>query len=147
MSRPRAYQLIDASAAVENVYNCRQNEPVKLYRETDKAIPEPIPQTESQARPLTRIKDPEQQREAWQEAVETAPDGKVTANHIEAVVIRKMNEPPKPPKIEKLPVEDAVVYVNMAIRQFERIQKDDPSAKKELRRAIIWINERIKYHE
>ena len=28
-----------------------------------------IPQTESQTRPLTKLKDPEQQREAWKKAV------------------------------------------------------------------------------
>jgi hypothetical protein len=33
-----------------------------------------IPTTESQARPLTKL-EPEQQKEAWQKAVETAPDG------------------------------------------------------------------------
>jgi len=36
------------------------------------------PATESQTRPLARL-EPDQQREAWQKAVETAPEGKVTA--------------------------------------------------------------------
>lgn len=35
---------------------------------------------ESQLRPLTKLRDnPEQQRQAWKQAVETAPEGKVTA--------------------------------------------------------------------
>lgn len=42
---------------------------------------------ESQLRPLTKLKDdPEQQREAWVKAVETAPGGKVTAAHVAKVV-------------------------------------------------------------
>ncbi len=47
---------------------------------------EPIgskPENESQIRPLTSLK-PEQQREVWQRAVESAPNGKVTAAHVEA---------------------------------------------------------------
>ena len=51
MTRMRASQLIAAVAVSENVNNCLQNE--------------------AQARPLTRL-EPEQQAEAWQEAVETA---------------------------------------------------------------------------
>lgn len=42
-----------------------------------------IPQTESQARPLASL-TPDQQREVWQTAVNTAPNGKVTAAHVEA---------------------------------------------------------------
>ncbi len=38
-----------------------------------------LPKTESVVRPLTIIKDPEEQREVYQKAVETAPEGKVTA--------------------------------------------------------------------
>lgn len=41
------------------------------------------PKTESQARPLTKLETPEQQREAWTAAVETS-GGKPTAKHVEA---------------------------------------------------------------
>jgi len=44
-----------------------------------------LPTTESQARPLTAL-PPDAQREAWQRAVETAPDGKMTAAHVQRVV-------------------------------------------------------------
>lgn len=44
-----------------------------------------LPVSETQARPLTQLA-PDQQREAWQKAVETAPNGKVTAAHVEHVV-------------------------------------------------------------
>lgn len=56
-----------------------------------------LPATESQARPLTAL-PPVQQAEAWQRAVETAPDGKVTAAHVQAVVeaIRQPEAPAMP---------------------------------------------------
>jgi len=44
-----------------------------------------VPLTESQARPLAKLQ-PDQQREVWQQAVETAPEGKVTARHVAKVV-------------------------------------------------------------
>lgn len=44
-----------------------------------------LPATEGQTRPLTAL-EPEQQREVWQRAVETAPNGKVTAAHVQTVV-------------------------------------------------------------
>jgi hypothetical protein len=52
------------------------------------------PITESQCRPLSKL-EPDQQREAWQKAVETAPAGKVTA----AVVSKVVNTPPCVPAI------------------------------------------------
>ena len=44
-----------------------------------------------QTRPLTQLDDPEQQAEAWERAVETAPKDdngkpKITAKHVQAVV-------------------------------------------------------------
>ena len=65
MARRTAYQFIEASIVVENVRNCAQILPVN----------------EAQARPLTRL-EPEQQREVWRKAVETAPGGKVTGAHV-----------------------------------------------------------------
>lgn len=67
----RARQLIGAAETVRNLESVTT---VTLF-----------PATESQARPLTRL-EPEQQREAWQRAVETAPNGKVTAAHVQATV-------------------------------------------------------------
>ena len=56
----------------------------------------PLPIKESQARPLAAL-PPEKQRAAWQEAVATAPAGKVTAVHVAAVAARHQ-EPPKQEK-------------------------------------------------
>lgn len=87
MARRTAYQFIEAAGTVENVRNCAQVEPA----------------TESQARPLARLSDPdpedkrrnipnvEAQRAVWAEVVETAPrndEGEpvITAAHVETVV-------------------------------------------------------------
>ena len=50
---------------------------------------------EGQLRPLSKL-EPAQQREAWQKAVETAPEGKVTAAHVSKVVKEITGEQPKP---------------------------------------------------
>lgn len=57
----------------------------------------PIPATESQARPLTAL-PAEMQPVAWQRAVETAPDGKITAAHVQSVVdgMKAEREPDRP---------------------------------------------------
>ena len=70
MSRRAAYQLIDAAAVVDNVRNCAQI----------------FPANEAQARPLAKLETKEQQQQAWLYAVETAPGGKVTAEHVASVV-------------------------------------------------------------
>ena len=69
MGRSRVYQLID-SASVQN----------NLSTTVDI-----LPEHERQARPLTKLA-PQLQVEAWQRAVETAPEGKVTAKHVKSVV-------------------------------------------------------------
>lgn len=68
MSKTHANRMIDSAEVVGNLT------PIGV-----------IPATESQARPLT-VLEPEAQREAWQRAVETAPNGKVTAAHVQATV-------------------------------------------------------------
>ena len=46
-----------------------------------------LPQSESQARPMVNL-EPEAQREAWQESRTTAPNGIITAKHVEDTVHR-----------------------------------------------------------
>jgi hypothetical protein len=62
-----AHQLIDAAEVTANVLTTVNTGPA----------------TESQTRPLASLA-PEQQREAWTAAVETAPNGKPTAAHVSA---------------------------------------------------------------
>lgn len=74
MGRSRAYQLIDASAFVSNVHFSGQQ-----------------PAGETHVRPLLKL--PESEREqVWEMAVETAPDGKVTARHVAKLVRDRLLE-------------------------------------------------------
>jgi hypothetical protein len=74
LSRPYAYQLMEASAVVENV----------------SATADIVPVNEAQARPLATL-PPEQQAEVWQEAVRTAPPSGITAKHVQTTV-KKVRE-------------------------------------------------------
>jgi len=69
MSRPRAYQFIESSLVHDNL----------------STIVDIQPTNEAQTRPLTKLK-PEQQKEAWQKVIDTAPEGKITAHHVSMVV-------------------------------------------------------------
>ena len=69
MSKVHAYRFIDSVNVIDNL---KSNQLV-------------TPSAESQTRPLARL-EPEQQKEVWQRAVETAPDGRVTARHVESIV-------------------------------------------------------------
>jgi hypothetical protein len=69
LSRSYAHELIEASVVVQNV----------------SAIANIVPVNGAQARPLTTLQ-PEQQREVWREAVETAPPSGITAAHVKKTV-------------------------------------------------------------
>lgn len=71
MERAHAYRLIDSAQVVEQL----EMSP----------IGDILPANESQARHLTRL-EPEQRAQAWQAAVDSAPNGKVTGEHVERVV-------------------------------------------------------------
>lgn len=71
MSRPRAYQLIEAANVATNLStNGRQIDP---------------PANERQARPLTELA-PDEQVIAWEVVRQTAPAGRITAAHVKSVV-------------------------------------------------------------
>lgn len=88
LAKASVYRFINAAKVIENVSNWR------LYNGGD--VIEMVPQNEAQARPLTQLKRPEQQIAVWRAAVETAPNGKVTASHVSKVVKAYLGE-----KIEK----------------------------------------------
>ncbi|MFA5377850.1 MAG: hypothetical protein WC455_19020 [Dehalococcoidia bacterium] len=69
MGQSRAYQLMGAAQIAVNVSTIGRSQPA----------------TEREARPL-RTLSPDDQRVAWQVVTETAPDGKITAGHVQAVV-------------------------------------------------------------
>lgn len=84
ISRPQSYRLMAASEVAENLSPLGDTVP-------------PLT-NERQARALSKL-EPEQQREAWVEAVATAPNGVVTAAHVQEVVDKK--NPKKPKWIEE----------------------------------------------
>jgi hypothetical protein len=104
MSFQHAARLIDAAEIVDTL---------------SKSSPElegfPIPISEWQVRPLVLLDTPEQRREAWHRAIDTAPDGdmnKITHGHVKAIVddIRGVERPvpTSEPTIDfKSTVEDA----------------------------------------
>lgn len=68
MKRQRAYELMDAATIAGNLSE----------------FSDIVPARESHVAALARLA-PDEQRVAWQEAVETAPNGRVTAAHVERV--------------------------------------------------------------
>jgi len=72
LERSQVYRLMDAAEVTRNLQSSPMGEV-------------PLPSNERQARPLTKLKDPEEQRKAWERAVTTAA-GRVTAAHVESIV-------------------------------------------------------------
>jgi hypothetical protein len=72
IQKSQAYRLMDACEVVDNL----------------SPIGDTLPANEAQARPLARLKDPEQQRQAWQTALQRAKEAgkRITAAIVEAVV-------------------------------------------------------------
>lgn len=92
MARRTAYQMIEAAEVVENVRNCAQIAPAN----------------EAQARPLTSL-PAEVQPIAWQQAVETAPNGHVTAAHVQEVV-NLFKQEPKPEYQQPASINNPALY-------------------------------------
>lgn len=87
------------------------------------------PTSESQVRPLTHLK-PEQQKQAWEKAIETTPEGKITAKHIEKIVDEmEGNESDEPEEIEDTP----------AVKQLKRYWIIANEDEKEI--FLNWIKE------
>ena len=133
MQRRQAYYMIDAASVVENVNHGSQK----------------IPENERQARPLTKL-DPEQQVEAWQKVVETAPDGKVTAKHVKKVadqmagrVKRKQKEKEMSYEVkdEGRPPEGEVAmkYARMAVSDLEKMYRHHHDRQEALDYVEDWI--------
>lgn len=82
MTHRRANQLIGASAVIENIklgtVVPNSNNEVSL-----------LPANEAQARPLTRL-EPEQQIEAWNEALAASPHSAPTAEKVDEIVQKRL---------------------------------------------------------
>jgi len=119
ISRPQAYRLIESAKTADETM--ADPVPLKMKR----------PLRETHLRPLSKLPKEERQA-AWDEAVETAPDGKITEKHVEEVVAKRMPpKPPKKPKVSKVPKSDVV---DEAI---EEVSSDPPDIRRLKARGII----------
>ena len=127
MDRTRAYQLIGSAAAAENVKDFRQNGP----------------SVESHAAPLTRIKDPAEQQQVWATAVDTAPDGKVTAKHVQRTVDEHVTETTRPPVVTGPigPPCFGMQFARIAIMKLEQIAADDSERIRAFAQVKGWIED------
>jgi hypothetical protein len=123
MSRPRAYQLIEAAKVKDNLSTTVDISP-----------------NERQLRPLAAL-PPEQQSKAWQQAVATAPNGKITAAHVSntmrGMLIAEQTKPSPPPQPQIL--SDAILSARMAIDQLQSIGADDPLRDEALGEVKFWL--------
>lgn len=85
ISRPRAYEII-GSAEVVTILSGLPD----IQR---------LPANSRQAEPLAQL-PPDQIPSAWAEAVETAPNGRLTGAHVDRVVNRTLGKPPKVKPLE-----------------------------------------------
>jgi hypothetical protein len=101
IGRQHAYRLIDATDVVKDL------SPTGDTLSTKHGIQRvALPATESQARALVKIKDPEKRREAWGEVIKAAPldesgEVKITAKLIEEQVAKVLGVEAKPKAISK----------------------------------------------
>ncbi|MBI4928166.1 MAG: hypothetical protein HY835_10405 [Anaerolineae bacterium] len=87
VARSRAYQMIDAVQVVDYIKEVSQN--LSTIVDKTRAIPQWVPRNEGQARVLLPFKDdPVAIRNIVAEAVQTAPDGKMTASHLKKTAKR-----------------------------------------------------------
>jgi hypothetical protein len=123
MSRPRVYQLIGAAIVAKTVST---------------TVDIPAPTSERQARPLTKLATPAQQREAWQEAQEIAGDAPVTAKHVEVAVERVQSGEPKAERIHFKP-SNGMQYAELAISNLKKIQPNDTERKAAFNKVLKFI--------
>ncbi|MDD5722681.1 MAG: hypothetical protein PHY29_02950 [Syntrophales bacterium] len=82
---------------------------------------------ESHLRPLSGM-NPDQQREVYQEAVNTAPDGKVTARHVQETVER-MSDHKRPARLMPKETEKVSVMFKVAFDNMVSVIKNEKALK------------------
>lgn len=119
LGRVRAYQLVSAASAAENVKKIIQSVPA--------------PSVESQARELARLKEPEKQAAAWEEAVKTAPNGSPTAKHVAEVVAKRL------PSKQKKPADASAVKKSADVTSEDVRRAREALAEKPLPRPLFEV--------
>ncbi|HBA73071.1 MAG TPA: hypothetical protein DCZ63_13045 [Geobacter sp.] len=94
MSKSKAYQLIDASGVYGQLQlQCGEFLSTNCGDSQDGSQERNLPLNEAQVRPLTKFKGhPEKIVAMWKEATHSAPNGKVTASHVNKVVKSYLGE-------------------------------------------------------
>jgi hypothetical protein len=123
LKRQRAYELIGAAQISQNLSEISDN----------------LPQKESHAAALASL-EPEQQKKVWQKAVETAPDGKVTAKHVKDVIDGlPMARPEENIVNGEENEQDEIIEDSVVLKQLKKYWAMADSYDKEL--FINWIKE------
>jgi len=105
--RTYAFYMIESAKVIDNVHLGEQNTPA--------------PTTERQARALASL-PAEKQAPAWQRAVATAPEGKVTAAHVYKIVKAMTNQEPEAKSTETSEDSDALFHLK---RWWKKATKKD----------------------
>lgn len=101
MEKSRAYQLMAAAATMRQL----ETQNVTKVDDSSTIVDTPVPQSESQVRPLSLIKGGKEKAEAWGEAVEAAGGKQPTAAQVKAAVDKR--QPPKLVDASSLPKKKA----------------------------------------
>lgn len=129
MTRQRAYQLIDAKQVADNLSNNLTKEEIEKIPATQLCTMKSLPEDD--------------QATVYQLAKETAPEGKLTAAHVEKVVREVRGEkkervykltPPKEVKPQQL--EDIIITT---IAYIDLIKDTDPGSKEALKRIALHV--------
>lgn len=133
-------ECVTAEFKQGQAYLYRQLEAAQTERNISTIIENANNIPEAQLQPLTKLRDdPEAQREAWQQAVDTAPEGKVTAA-IVAKVVKEMTAEKSKPEAKEKEVTEAKNIITFVISHLERIRANDPKREEQFIRLENWIN-------
>ena len=96
--RRHPYRLIDAASVVDNLQMCPDRTQIETEVGSEEMCPDRtqiLPTNEYQIRPLTKL-EPQEQREAWQMAVQAAGD-RLPSNRIVKDIVQRVMERTKVP--------------------------------------------------
>lgn len=153
-SKTHLYRQLEA-ARIEQRINEEENSPMgeksestmgeKEPADEDVPFPTPEPIPERVLRPLSAI-PPEDQPTVYQLAKETAPDGRLTAAHVEKTVREVKGEKPKKGSRERPEPTGAVFlggnpadHVQRIINLIDQITDDNPRCKEALKRIAVHV--------
>lgn len=122
----------------KQAYAYLQLSAAKVERNISTIVEKPTSIPESHLRPLAAL-PPEEQREVYKKALESAPEGKVTARHIEQVINRKEQATEQEEKVTTEHVEKVANGTRKSSMSFEK-----PKISERFEAAWIQMNEEIK---